>query len=668
MKIRNFLVATLGMAAVLSCAPSPKESLPLITWIEGVPQGNQAVHTIMITNASALGQDWAIYCSQMPTGVKTLEGSDADIIEYQANLHRITPVQSEIIKDTLIVRYSAQKLRRRSWAPEGFVLKTMKTHSRLKTEYEYLPLEADGDRWFAYNEGHKIPSEVEKSAIIPTPKNRACEDRPQGWYKVIVTESGEEKIEAEDEDGRFYAGTTLNLLRENYAPDRIPATEIEDWPDFQYRGFMLDVSRNFTTKDCLLRLIDQLSRYKVNYLHLHFGDDEGWRIEIDGIPELTSVGGFHSFDPDKQLQPSYDGCADPEDMESCANGYYSREDFKEILRYAWARRIRVIAEFDTPGHSRAAIYAMKAYEKRTGDASMRLQDPEDDSKYYTAQGYTDNVMNVEMESVYTFVEKIFDSLIALYDEAGVPLPAIHIGGDEVPSGAWHGNNLHDMFLGRIADIATQKGVKICGWQEIAAAEDPSIAQKLRTVMFANNAWNTTGENDDLPCRIAAQGYPTVMSNVQFTYADQAYSDNKNETAHNWACYTDDFKAFRFPVKIQENILGVQAQLWSETVRSFDDVCYDIFPKVMGVFERAWNAEPLQTSDEFYGVIVAHEMPHWESDGIAYHVPQPGLKIVDGQPVANTLVPGASVEITESGNGFEAYAKIGSRSSVATTAR
>lgn len=668
MTVRDFFIVALGMAAVLSCAPSPKENLPVVTWIEGAPQGNRAVHTIMITNASALPQDWTIYCSQMPAGVNTLEGSDANFIEYQANLHRITPAQSEIVKDTLVVRYSAQKLRRRSWAPEGFVLKTRDTQSRLKAEYVFLPLEADGDRWYAYNEEHKIPSEVAKSAIVPTPKNRVSEDRPQGWYKVVVTESGEEKIEAEDEDGRFYARTTLDLLKENYAPGHIPATEIEDWPDFQYRGFMLDVSRNFTTKECLLRLIDVLARYKVNYLHLHFGDDEGWRVEIDGIPELTSVGAFHSLDPDEQLQPSYDGCADPEDNESSANGYYSREDFKEILRYAWERRIRVIAEFDTPGHSRAAIYAMKAYERRTGDASMRLQDPEDDSKYYTAQGYTDNVMNVAMESVYTFVEKIFDSLIAIYDEAGVPLPAIHIGGDEVPSGAWHGNELHGMFLGRVADIAVKKGVKICGWQEIAAAKDPSVAQKLRNVMFMNNTWSTLGQNEDLPWRLAAQGYPTVMSNVQYTYADQAYSDSKCETAHNWACYTDDFKAFDFPVKVQENIIGVQAQLWSETVRSFDDVCYDIFPKVLGVFERGWNAAPLQTSDEFYGVIVAHEMPHWEVDGIAYHVPQPGLKIIDGQPVGNTLVPGATVEITDIGDHFEARARIGSRNSVTTIAR
>lgn len=659
------------MAAVLSsCKNSTKttaeDNLPAITWIEGAPQDGQAVHTIMITNASALPQEWTIYCSQMPIGANTLEGSDATIFEYQANLHKICPVQAEG-KDTLTIRYAAPKLRRRSWAPEGFVLKTAEAQKALKAEYVFQPLEEDGEKWFAYNESHRIPTEISKTALIPTPKNRVCADRPNGWYKAIVTESGEEMIEAEDEDGIFYAKTTLNLLRENYAPERIPAMEIEDWPDFQYRGYMLDVARNFTTKENLLRFIDVLARYKVNYLHLHFGDDEGWRVEIAGIPELTSVGAFHSLDPDEHIQPSYDGNADP-CSDALSNGYYSIEDFKEILRYAWQRRIRVIPEFDTPGHSRAAIYALKAYEKRTGDSSMRLQDPEDDSKYYTAQGFTDNVMSVELESVYTFVEKVFDEIIAMYSDADVPLPAIHIGGDEVPSGAWHGQNRHQPYLGRVAEIAARKGVKIAGWQEVAMATDPAVAKKLKAVMFMNNAWSTLGRNENLPQRLAAQGYPTVMSNVQYTYADQAYSDHMEELAHNWACYIDDFKAFSFPVKVQKNILGVQAQLWSETVRSFEDVCYDSFPKIIGIFERGWNAAPAQLSDEFYGVIALHEMPYWESNGIAFHVPQPGLKIIDGQPVGNSLVPGATVEITKAGDHYEARAKVGSCSSVTTVAR
>ena len=118
-------------------------------------------------------------------------------------------------------------------------------------------------------------------------------------------------MESGDRYGELYANVTLDQLRRNSGGSPLRDVYIEDWPDFAYRGFMLDVARNFTKAEDVKRLIDVLARYKVNYLHLHLADDEGWRIEIDGIPELTSVGAFHCIDPEKGLQPSYDGCADP---------------------------------------------------------------------------------------------------------------------------------------------------------------------------------------------------------------------------------------------------------------------------------------------------------------------------------------------------------------------
>lgn len=658
---------TLCISCFYACGDSIGNNLPSIKWIEGESVDGESVHTVMITNASALEEDWIIYCAQFPVGVRTLDGSDAVMEQFNASMHTITPVEGSGGKDTLFVHYASSRLHRRSWAPEGFVLKKGENTWKLPAEYEFLPLVADGDRWFSYNQAHAVPSDISRTAIVPTPKNRVCTDRPNGWYRLIIADDGEELIESQDEDGAFYAKTTLDILRGRFYPDRIPAMTIEDWPDFQYRGYMLDLSRNFTTKENLFHLIDILARYKVNYLHLHLADDEGWRLEVDDIPELTRVGAFHSLDVESHLQPSYDGCIDPSSP-ALSNGYYTTEDFKRILQYAWERRIRVIPEFDTPGHSRAAIYSMKAYERRTGDSSMRLQDPLDDSKYYTAQGYTDNVMNVEMESVYTFVGKIFDHIISVYADAGVPLPAIHIGGDEVPQGAWHGENLHRRYLGRVARIAADKGVKIAGWQEVAMPEDEMTAKDLKAVMFMNNTWITIGDRENLPFQLASQGYPTVMSNVQYTYADQAYSDHMEEPAHDWAGYIDCFKSFELPTSVQDNILGVQAQLWTETIRSFDDVCYDSFPKILGVFERGWNSVPAQSPDEFFGVIVAGEMPYWEEKGIAYHIPQPGLKIVDGEAVTNTLVPGATVEVSKVGDHFEAVAKYGSRISVTTIAK
>lgn len=645
----------LATALVTSCT-----SAPSVRWIEGASDSKgKAVHTIEIINAKSLPDGWTIWFSMFPQRISALEGSDAAVKEYQANVHQITP---GVAKDTIRIFYRASALTRRSWAPEGFVLQTAKGSKPLSVSYEFQPLAPDGEKWVKWNASKRL-SEPAAARIIPLPKNRVAEVRPRGWYKLTTGETV--IIEAEDPDGEYYAQQTLAQLRENHGGE-VPEMTIEDWPDYQYRGFMLDIARNFTTKENLLTLIDVLSRYKLNVLHLHFGDDEGWRLEIDGIPELTSVGAFHSLDFEHQLQPSYDGNADPENREALSNGYYSRADFIEILRYATARHMSVIPEFDTPGHARAAIKAMKAYEKRTGDASMRLQDPADDSKYYTAQGFTDNVMSVELESVYTFIGKVFDSIIAMYAEAGVELPAIHIGGDEVPSGAWHGEDRHEFYLGRVARLAKEKGIKISGWQEVAGCKNPAIAELLRSVTYSTNVWVTIGPYVNKPYEIADMGFPVVQSNCEYTYADQAYSGNKEELAHSWVGYIDDTEAFRFPLKEYPNIIGVQAQMWTETVRSWEDLCYDLFPKTVGVFERAWNRKALCSEDEFYSLIVWREMPYWDSKGVNYHIPQPGLCVVDGKPVGNSAIPGAEILIDEQPDRITARARFRSHQSVPTT--
>ena len=652
--LANCVLAT---ALIAACKPAPS-----VRWIEGAAdEDGTAVHTIEIAGASSLPSGWTIWFSMFPQKVSAAEGSDAALGEYQANLHRITP-EGPVKTDTLRIRYRASALKRHSWAPEGFVLQTPGGVKPLQADYQFLPLEADGDKWMEYNLKHTVtPSPADR--LIPLPKNKVAEVRPRGWYRLTTGDTV--AIESEDPDGQYYAEQTLEQLRSNYG-GKVPQMTIEDWPDYPYRGFMLDVSRNFTTKDNLLKLIDVLSRYKLNVLHLHLGDDEGWRLEIDGIPELTSVGAFHSLDFSKHLQPSYDGCADPSDSKALSNGYYSRADFIEILKYADAHHMIVIPEFDTPGHSRAAIKAMKAYELRTGDSSMRLQDPDDDSEYYTAQGYTDNVMSVELESVYTFICKVFDSVISLYAEAGIPLPAIHIGGDEVPAGAWHGEDLHEYYLGRVAGIAKEKGVKISGWQEIAQCKDPETAALLKSVTYSNNVWITAWGSENLPYEIADKGFPSVHSNVEYTYADQAYSPNKEEIAHSWCRYIDDTESFKFPLRQHPGVIGVQAQMWSETVRSWEDLCYDLFPKTLGVFERAWNREPLCTEDEFYSIIVTREMPWWDGRGINYHIPQPGLKIENGNAVGYSFLPGAEVPISEDEGRIYARTSFRGHQSVTTT--
>lgn len=155
--------------------------------------------------------------------------------------------------------------------------------------------------------------------------------------------------------------TLLSLLKGQEKPFRLEAVSIRDYPDLPYRGQMLDIARNFTTADQLKKLIDAISSYKLNVLHFHFSDDEGWRLQIPGLEELTSVGARrgHTTDELECLYPGYDGNYDPSAPTS-GNGYYTREEFIDLLRYAAQRHVRVIPEIESPGHARAAIVSMKA--------------------------------------------------------------------------------------------------------------------------------------------------------------------------------------------------------------------------------------------------------------------------------------------------------------------
>lgn len=361
-------------------------------------------------------------------------------------------------------------------------------------------------------------------------------------------------------------------------------------------------------------------------------------------------------------------------MSSSANGYLTKEDYIEILKYAWERRISVIPEFDTPGHSRAAIKAMDAYSKRVGNNDYRLSDPEDKSDYCSVQYYRDNALNVAMPSTYRFIEVVFDRLIGYHKEAGAPLPAIHVGGDEVAEGAWSASpacqkimeergwdNIELMksyYIENILDIAELRGVKIAGWQELVMDLEDHVYERMKKNLYSVNFWHTGSGNEEYPYKYANDGVPAVLSNMTNTYVDFAYTPDKTERGLSWGGFVDERRSYsllpfdiyrsvrwddygnirdiaglpegKTVLKARENIIGVQAQLWTETVRNFDHVTSYVFPKVCGVFERAWNASPswegttvaddpafMEGLDRYYSTVVSHEMPYYESEGIAY---------------------------------------------------
>ena len=687
--MKPILFKTICMLSALLFSAGCADKVSIV-WTEGEtdPDTREVVHTLTVKNAPE-GTDWNIWFTSNHIYIgDDLEGAEGSISLHHGCWYKMTPKEREG-KD-LVLKYTDRPLQRHCWAPEGFVLEHDGKVKALEVEYEFLPSEVIPD--FPYTQidvevWDMIPSLKE---VTPSDGNTILDQMPQvqivdapeaGWYRITL--DGTCKVEAADEDGAWYAKVTLDNLKRNAGGNEIPNMVIEDWPDMGYRGFMLDISRNFTTKDNILRFIDLLAHYKVNIFHLHFGDDEGWRVEIEEFPELTAYGAHHAFPhrneageyvEEEYLMPSYNGSIDPDDMSSSANGYLTKEDYIEILKYAWERRIKVIPEFDTPGHSRAAIKAMDAYSERVGNDDYRLSDPEDKSEYCSVQYYRDNALNVAMPSTYKFIEVVFDELIAYHKEAGVPLPAIHVGGDEVAKGAWSASpaclkimeergwdNIELMksyYIEKVLDIAETRGVKISGWQEIVMDLEEHVYERLKKNLYSVNFWHTGHGQEEYPYHYANDGVPTVLSNMTNTYVDFAYTPDKTERGLSWGGFVDERRSFSLlPYDIyrsvrwddhgrirdisslpdgktllvaKENVIGVQAQLWTETVRCFDHVTSYVFPKVCGVFERAWNASPswegttvaddpafMQALDRYYSTVVSHELPYYEDKQIAY---------------------------------------------------
>lgn len=678
----------LALLAIVSCSKATT-----VSFVEGEAVDKRySNYTLNIVNPPA-GTDWYIWFSQFRTATTMADDAEGDIMHVSGTIYRIVPTK-DTKGDTLHLNYTAKTLVNQCRAPEAFYLvQPGKQPVKLDVNYSFLPAEPKHSfEWSHKDVGVEdiIPrlKSIRKGAgttSVPEEWDSVTEasGKPHGWYRITF-KNDKACLEAGDPDGEYWAKTTLGLIRDSAAGNKISEMIVEDWPDLQHRGIMLDISRNFTTKDNLLRLIDLMARYKANVLHLHMGDDEGWRIEIDALPELTSYGAFRALpvlnedgtisEPDA-LQPTYSASLDRNDLSGTASGYYSHKDFVEILKYAAERHIKVVPEFDTPGHSRAAIKSMEKRAELTGDVSCLLSEPQDTSKYVSVQDYTDNALNVALESTYTFIDKVFDGLIALYKEAGLTLETIHIGGDEVPEGAWIGSpacqkmmaengwenvdRLKDYYVSRVLDIAAAKGVKIAGWQEVAQHLEPETAAKLASGLGFTNVWTVSHGMEELPYQFANQGLPVVISSAPNAYLDFAYNDSKLERGHSWGGFVDERRTFsllpysmyrsvrwddhgkikdisnapdgKTPLVARENIIGVQGQLWSETIRSFDHVTYYLFPKALGLLERGWNASPVwegtTVSDDpafvddfnkFYSIINDKELPYYQQIGISYH--------------------------------------------------
>ncbi|MCJ8163548.1 carbohydate-binding domain-containing protein [Pontibacter sp. E15-1] len=475
-------------------------------------------------------------------------------------------------------------------------------------------------------------------------------------YTLQVTSEGI-LISASTPAGMFYGTQSVKslippaALATTQKALTIPGVEVQDAPRFGHRAFMMDVARNFQKKEQVLKVLDLMALYKLNVLHFHLNDDEGWRLEIPALPELTELGSKrgHTLDDSQNLVSALG--SGPTVDASSGSGYYSKADFIEILAYATARHIRVIPEIETPGHARAAIKAMDARytrlmaEGKKAEATQYLlRDLNDKSVYRSVQNWNDNVIDVALPSTYTFLEKVVDEMLAMYKEAGAPIQTVHFGGDEVPQGVWTKspavqqlmasnpkvNNTDDLwyyYFGKVNDMLKARKLYLSGWEEIGMRK---VKQNGKTAYIANpdfanenfhvDVWNNLGSNVDLAYRMANAGYKVVLTNVTNLYLDLAYQKAYEEPGLNWGGYVDLDKPFYFipfdymknmkvdtenkPISAsafagkerlteagKKNIVGLQAPLWSETVTTPERLEYMLLPKLLGLAERAWAPDP-----------------------------------------------------------------------------
>lgn len=576
----------------------------------------------------------------------------------------------------------------------------------------------------------KITAITSSDALIQIKKNPSIQNTE--GYKLEITDKIE--IQANHPKGVFYAVQSLLALlpidnfKESQTHLILSKIKIEDEPRFGYRGLFLDVARNFQTKEAVMKLLDLMAFYKLNVFHFNLANDEGWRIEIPGLPELTNVGSKRGFSRDEEnfLWPYY-GSGPDHDNSPNGTGFYTVSDFEEILKYAHERHIEVIPELGVPGHSRAAIIAMrKRYHDKKEydmDAAMEflLEDFEDTSEYLSAQNFRGNTLCICQESTYKFYEKIVDEMIARYQSAGVPLNTFHTGGDEVPHGAWTASptcaefiskqedlhNIEDLtnyFYSRVNKIFEDRGLQVAGWEEIGQKTDmengkevsrpnPEFADKN----FRVYAWNSVAGwgGEDMAYQLANAGYEVIVCNSSNIYFDLAYNMDPDEPGHQWSGYVDLNTSWRTvplnhfisnekdmygrpidpdelakgKVKLSEqgkkNIKGIQGQLWTETVKGQDMMEYYLLPKMLGLVERAWAADPSWTSIEatenrivarekdwnrFANAVGQREIPRLDYlfGGFNVRLPKPGTLVHDGLMHVNVETPGLIVRYTRNG--------------------
>jgi hexosaminidase len=432
-------------------------------------------------------------------------------------------------------------------------------------------------------------------------------------YRLAVTPENI-TIRANEPAGIFYGSQTLLQLfpaeiEGNELAEHVkwtaPAVNIADFPRVGWRGLMFDVSRHFFTKEEVKQYIDAMVRYKYNLLHFHLTDDEGWRIEIKGLPKLTEVGAwnvkrvgeFGNFIPPTADEPRNYG------------GFYTQEDIKELVKYAQERFVNILPEIDVPGHSLAAIVSYPELSCTEGADQYRVRSGEqimDWSKGAPPIALVDNTLCPANEKVYEFLDKVISQVAELF-----PFEYIHMGGDEAPINFWQkseaikalmkSENLKDMhavqgyFTKRVEKIVRSKGKRFIGWDEIMEGGLDTTA----TIMSWRGIKNGMEAAD--------KHHEVVMSPTTYAYLDYMQSDRLMEPrVYASLRLSDSYKFDPVPEGVNPKyIKGGQGNLWTEQVYNIRQAEYMTWPRGFALAESLWSPREKKNWNHFFSRVETH---------------------------------------------------------------
>ncbi len=424
--------------------------------------------------------------------------------------------------------------------------------------------------------------------LIVLSKKDADEELGDEGYELRVTEDRID-ITARHAAGLFYGTQTLRQIAPSPAATaRLPIATgvIRDYPRYAWRGSMLDVARHFFEVNDVKRYIDLMSLYKMNRLHLGLTNDQGWRIEIKSWPKLTEIGAIT-------------------EVGGGEGGFFTQEQYKEIVAYAQDRHVMIIPEIDMPGHTNAAL---ASYQELNINPSMRREPgiPRPDEEPVPGQLYTGikvgfSTLDITKPITFKFVEDVLAELAAI-----TPGPYIHIGGDEA---AVTKKPDYIAFINRFKTIVEGHGKTMIGWEEISQADIDS------TVIV--QYWNSPSHAK----AAAAKGARLIYSPAKKIYLDMQY-DSTTRLGLHWAAYIEVDDSYNWdPVTHvadvpEKCILGVEAPLWTETIETIDDIEYMVFPRLAGVAEIGWSRGERSWGE--YVTRLARQAPRWEAMGVDFY--------------------------------------------------